>query len=86
MDWWIRRERRQRDFQRRFPVPTNQSIIVYSDPYSSAFWYWLLAQNLATRTSWGYHHHDKMDPARYRDLLAKDAAVKESAESHEGPE
>lgn len=74
-DWWIRREHRQRDFQRRFPVPANQPIIVYSDPYSTAFWYWILAQDLATRAAWGYHHHTKMDPARYHDLLAKDAAV-----------
>jgi hypothetical protein len=71
-DWWIQRERRKGELARRFPAPSGAPIVVYSDPYSSLFWYWLLQQSLQTRALWAYHHQPKMDPARYRDLLAKD--------------
>jgi hypothetical protein len=71
-DWWVQRERRKAEFSRRFPPPTGGPVVVYSDPYSTVFWYWLLQQSLQTRALWAYNHQPKMDPARYRDLLAKD--------------
>jgi hypothetical protein len=71
-DWWIQHERRKGDFSRRFPPPSGGPVVVYSDPYSLLFWSWLLRQSLETRALWAYDHKGKMDPARYRDLLAKD--------------
>jgi hypothetical protein len=72
-DWWIQRERRKADFSRRFPPPSGVPVVVYHDPYSALFWAWLLQQSLQTRALWAYHHHLRMDPARYHDLLAKDS-------------
>jgi hypothetical protein len=70
-NWWIQRERRQSDFGRRYPPPPGRPPVIYSDPYSAIFWYWLLQQELQTRALWAYHHQNKMDPARY-DELTKD--------------
>jgi hypothetical protein len=76
-DWWIQRERRQWDFSRRMPVPPPSTpVIVYTDPYSTLFWTWILQQSLETRATWAFNHHNKMDPARYRDFLAKDDKLK----------
>jgi hypothetical protein len=46
--------------------------IVYNDPYSSLFWWWLLDRSLDDRAYWAYHHRYDMDPARYDALLAAD--------------
>ena len=46
--------------------------IVYNDPYSSLFWWWLLDRSLDDRAWWAYHHRYDMDPARYDALLAAD--------------
>jgi hypothetical protein len=47
-------------------------VVIYQDPYSNWFWWWLLLQDRDTRALWTYHHQSDMDAARYRDLLAKD--------------
>jgi hypothetical protein len=46
--------------------------VVYSDPYSSYFWWWLLDRSLDDRAWWAYHHRYDMDPARYDALVASD--------------
>jgi hypothetical protein len=46
-------------------------VVVYRDPFSSWFWWWLLAQSVDQQARWAYHHKDQMDEARYRDLLSK---------------
>lgn len=57
------------------------AVVVYRDPYADTFWWWLLAQNLETRSAWAYNHRSVMDDLRYRELLARDqqlaARVKE---------
>jgi hypothetical protein len=74
-DDWVWRQRRQREFAERnripMPAPTGPPVVVYHDPYSNVFWLWLLAQSLDQQARWAYHHHDTMDDARYRDLLAR---------------
>jgi hypothetical protein len=50
-------------------------VVVYQDPYSSWFWYWLLDQSLEQRALWAYHHRATMAEARYRELLARDAQL-----------
>ena len=49
--------------------------VVYRDPYSSLFWWWLLDRSLEDRAWWAYHHHYDMDPARYDALMATDAQL-----------
>jgi hypothetical protein len=46
--------------------------VVYHDPYSSLFWWWLLDRSLEDRAWWAYHHRFDMDSARYQALLASD--------------
>jgi hypothetical protein len=69
---WMRRESRQRGW---FGDYYSRPVVVYQDPFSNVFWWWLLAQSLDTRAHWAYHHRDAMDEARYRDLLARDARL-----------
>ncbi len=47
-------------------------VVVYRDPYSSLFWWWLLDRSLEDRASWTYHHRYDMDPARYQTLVESD--------------
>jgi hypothetical protein len=49
--------------------------VVYRDPYSSLFWWWLLDRSLDDRAWWAYHHRYDMDPARYDALMATDAQL-----------
>lgn len=69
---WATREQRRRTV---FPNPPPRPVVIYQDPFSNWFWWWLLAQDLNTRASWAYHHRSDMDAARFRDLLAKDAQL-----------
>lgn len=71
---WVNRELRQR---RVFGPYYSYPVVVYHDPYSSWFWWWLLSRDLDTRARWAYHHRDDMDPARYRELLTRDAQLEE---------
>ena len=50
----------------------SRPVIVYHDPYSSLFWWWLLDRSLDDRAYWAYHHRYDMDPMRYQSLLATD--------------
>jgi hypothetical protein len=43
--------------------------VVYNDPYSSLFWWWLLDRSIDDQAWWAYHHRYDMDPARYQALL-----------------
>jgi hypothetical protein len=52
-------------------------VVVYHDPYSSAFWYWLLDQDAQTRAMWYYNHQQVIDQARYQELLAHDAQLQD---------
>ncbi len=69
---WATREQRRHTV---FPNPPPRPVVIYQDPFSNWFWWWLLAQDLNTRALWAYHHRSDMDAARYRDLLAKDAQL-----------
>jgi hypothetical protein len=69
---WQNRQLREREFYRDY---YSRPVVVYHDPYSSAFWWWLLAQSAETRAQWVYNHQQVMDEARYRDLLAHDAQL-----------
>jgi hypothetical protein len=66
---WATREQRRRVI---LPQTPQTPLIIYHDPYSNWFWWWLLAQDRDTRAWWAYHHQSDMDAARYRELLAKD--------------
>ena len=50
----------------------SRPVVVYSDPYNSLFWWWLLDRSLDDRAWWTYHHRYDMDPARYQALVAND--------------
>jgi hypothetical protein len=50
----------------------SRPVVVYRDPYSSFFWWWLLDRSLDERAYWAYHHRYDMDAARYQTLLATD--------------
>jgi hypothetical protein len=47
-------------------------VVVYHDPYSSLFWWWLLDRSLDDRAWWAYNHRYDMDPARYQALVDND--------------
>lgn len=49
--------------------------MMYHDSFNPWFWMWLMNQNHSTRAETIYHHRDEMDPERYKELLAKDAAL-----------
>lgn len=49
--------------------------VMYHDSFNPWFWMWLMSQNNNTRAETIYHHKDEMDPERYKELLAKDAAL-----------
>jgi hypothetical protein len=72
--WYTRAQRREQEFGRVSP-PVNQPVVVYQDPYSNLFWWWLLSQSLDNRAYWAYNHYDSMDRLRYRDLLEHDQAL-----------
>jgi hypothetical protein len=50
----------------------SRPVVVYSDPYNSLFWWWLLDRSLDDRAWWAYHHRYDMDPARYQALVVND--------------
>jgi hypothetical protein len=70
--WATREQRRVRVYPNPLPAP----VVIYQDPYSNWFWWWLLLQDRDTRALWAYHHQSDMDAARYRDLLAKDQQLR----------
>lgn len=89
---WVNRQQRQRDFYKPKALPTPPPttppiapppVIMYRDSYSDLFWTWLLLQNLETRSHWAYHHRPSMDPARYRDLVARDAQLEQRVQQLE---
>jgi len=47
----------------------------YHDPYGPLFMYMLLDRSIDDRAAWAYHHKEDMDPARYEELLKRDAAL-----------
>jgi hypothetical protein len=53
----------------------SRPVIVYNDPYNSFFWWWLLDRSIEYQALWAYHHYNYMDPARYHQLLAQNAAL-----------
>lgn len=67
---WVNRELRRRDV---FGPYYDRPLVVYHDPYSSLFWWWLLSQSLDQQARWAYHHRTDMDPDRYRDLVKQNA-------------
>ena len=62
---------------------TTRPGVVYQDPYSSLFWWWLLDRSLDDRAYWAYHHRYDMDPARYQALLAQDEQLEMRVEQLE---
>jgi hypothetical protein len=69
--WENRESRRRAFFGRYYTYPS--PVVVYHDPYSNVFWWWLLSRSLDDQAYWAYNHRQVMDAARYRDLLAHDA-------------
>ena len=66
----------------------SRPVVVYHDPYSSLFWWWLLDRSLDDRAWWAYHHRYDMDPARYQALMANDQQLEarvEALESQQAP-
>ncbi len=66
------RNLRERQFYNNY---YSRPIVVYHDPYSSLFWYWLLDRTIEQQALWAYHHRLDMDAARYNDLLSKNAEL-----------
>jgi hypothetical protein len=74
-DRWATRERRQGDV---FGTPAAPGpVVVYRDPYSNVFWWWLLSRSLEEQAQWAYHHRNDMDEARYRDMLARSKGLED---------
>ena len=48
----------------------SRPVVVYRDPFSSLFWWWLLDRSIEDQAWWAYHHRYDMDPSRYQALLA----------------
>jgi hypothetical protein len=63
---WANRQLREQQYYRDYYT---RPVVFYHDPYSSPFWWWLLDQNLETRSLWVYNHQMAMDQARYQALL-----------------
>jgi hypothetical protein len=74
------REQRRRDT---FDPYWSRPVVVYHDPYSSLFWWWLMSQSVQTQAQWAYNHRSAMDEARYRDLLAQNRELEEKVKELE---
>ncbi len=76
---WTNRELRERQYYGNSWSGWYNSRPIYSyrDPFSDLFWYWMLSQSFQTQAQWAYNHHDMMDDARYRDLLARDSRIEQ---------
>jgi len=61
----------------------SRPVVIYHDPYSSLFWWWLLDRSLDDRAWWAYNHRYDMDPARYDALLAADQQLQARVEALE---
>jgi hypothetical protein len=61
----------------------SRPVVIYRDPYSSLFWWWLLDRSLDDRAWWAYHHRYDMDPARYQALVAQDQQLQARVEQLE---
>jgi hypothetical protein len=70
---WKNRELRRDNFYHQY---TSRPVVVYHDPYSSFFWYWLLDRTIEQQAMWAYCHRYDMDSARYNDLLARNADLR----------
>ncbi len=60
-------------------------VVIYQDPYSNLFWWWLLDRSIEDHAWWAYHHRYDMDPARYQALVANDRQLEERVEQSRGP-
>lgn len=69
---WANRELRQQQF---YSVYASRPLVVYNDPYSSMFWYFLLDRSIEQQAMWAYCHKADMDAARYSALLARDTRL-----------
>lgn len=69
---WANRDLRQKQFYGSY---YSRPTVIYSDPYPSFFWWWLLDRSLDERAMWAYSHRSSMDAARYQAMLAKDAQL-----------
>jgi hypothetical protein len=69
---WVNRDLREREFYRTY---WSRPVVVYHDPYSTFFWYWLLDRSIEQQAYWAYHHRYSMDAVRYNDLLARNAEL-----------
>lgn len=65
---WVNRQQRQETFYAKYQ---DRPVVIYHDPYSSFFWWYLLDRSLDQQAMWAYHHRESMDEQRYKDLLAK---------------
>lgn len=70
--------------QRVYTPYYSRPLVVYNDPYSSFFWWWLLDRSLEDRAAWAYHHRADMDAARYQALLATDTNLETRVRELEG--
>ncbi len=61
----------------------SRPVVIYRDPYSSLFWWWLLDRSLDDRAWWAYHHRYDMDAARYQALVARDQQLESRVEQLE---
>jgi hypothetical protein len=69
---WSNRELRQHNFYQSY---YGRPVVVYHDPYSTLFWYYLLDRSIEQQAMWAYCHRADMDAARYNALLSRDARL-----------
>jgi hypothetical protein len=69
---WVTRDSRMKDYYKPY---INAPVTTYDDSYHYLFWAMMLNRNMEDRARWAYHHRGEMDPARYNDLLSKDAKL-----------
>jgi len=80
-DYWSKRKERERRVFGNQPQTT--VVHNYSDGISPMFWGFMMGQSLNNQAAWAYHHRDSMDDARYRELLARDAALEAKVKAME---
>ena len=56
----------------------------YRDSYNPLFMLWLMDRSLDERAMWMYNHRDSVDSNRYKEMVAKDAALEKRMAELEG--
>jgi hypothetical protein len=65
----------------RYDYYVHRPVIIYSDPYSSVFHWWLLEQSVDAQARWYYNHERNMDRARFDAAMAQNSQLRAQVEA-----